>query len=131
VIGLDTNILIRHVMQDDPAQSERASNAIAQFTEDDPAFISLITIVESVWVLRTSYRLDTTAVSRFIDSLLAASEFVVQAPDVVRRAMTLSREHQTEFADAVIAMLGIDADCDETLTFDRRASDLPGMRLLT
>lgn len=130
MIGLDTNVLIRHVMQDDPVQSEIASRRVDTFSESDPAFISLVSVVESVWVLRSGYHLQDSAIASFIDALLAAPEFVVQAPDVVRRASNLSREHKTGFSDAVIAMLGIDASCDETLTFDRRAAELPGMRLL-
>jgi predicted nucleic-acid-binding protein len=130
VIGVDTNVLVRYVTQDDPIHSALANRVLAQFSADFPMFVSLVALVEAVWVLRRSYRIDEVTVTNFVDSLLAAPEVVVQAPDVVRRALTLSREHTTSFSDAVIAMLGIDADCDETLTFDKRASELPGMRLL-
>ncbi len=130
MIGVDTNVLVRYVTQDDPIHSALANRVLAQFSADFPMFVSLVALVEAVWVLRRSYRIDEVTVTNFVDSLLAAPEVVVQAPDVVRRALTLSREHTTSFSDAVIAMLGIDADCDETLTFDKRASELPGMRLL-
>lgn len=130
MIGVDTNVLVRHIVQDDPVQGAIASGALADFTEDFPVFVSLVTLVETVWVLRKTYRVDEVVVSSFVESLLAAREVALQAPDVVRRSMTLAREYQTDFADAVIAMLGIDADCDETVTFDKRASKLPGMRLL-
>jgi predicted nucleic-acid-binding protein len=70
-------------MQDDPVQSEIASRRVDTFSESDPAFISLVSVVESVWVLRSRYHLQDSAIASFIDALLAAPEFVVQAPDVL------------------------------------------------
>ena len=96
----------------------------------DPAFVTLVALVETVWVLRRQYRFGAEAIARAMLALLGADEVVVQAPDVVRRAIRDTDGSGADLADAIIAQLGIDADCDATVTFDRRASDLPGMRLL-
>jgi predicted nucleic-acid-binding protein len=130
VIGIDTNILIRAAVGDDVDQAERARRFLATLTSDDPGYVSLVTLVEAVWVLQRAYRADREDVGRFIDTLLQSRELIIQASDVVRRALSDSRQSGSDFSDAVIALLGIDAGSDFTVTFDRRAAELPGMRLL-
>jgi predicted nucleic-acid-binding protein len=130
MIGIDTNVLIRDAVQDDPTQSPQARAFLASLSEADPGFVSVVTMMEAVWTLTRTYRVDREGVFRFVSTLLAAREIVVQAPDVIRRAMREARDNDGEFADAVIAILAIDADCDYTVTFDRAAAKLPGMTLL-
>ena len=62
--------------------------------------------------------------------LVNAREIRVQSPDVVRRAVRLLEAGTGDFSDAVIVLLGTEAGCDDTVTFDKDASTLPGMRLL-
>jgi predicted nucleic-acid-binding protein len=130
MIGIDTNVLIRDAVQDDTVQSPRARAFLASLSEADPGFVSVVTMMEAVWTLTRTYRINREGVFRFVSTLLAAREIVVQAPDVIRRAMREAQESDGEFADAVIALLAIDADCDYTVTFDRGAVKLAGMKLL-
>lgn len=130
MIGIDTNVLIRDAVNDDPVQSPQAHRLLASLTHEDPGFVSLVAVVEAVWTLKRAYRADAASIQRFVSALLAAREIVVQAPDVVRRALNDARETGADFSDAVIALLAIDADCDYTVTFDRNAAKLPGMLLL-
>jgi predicted nucleic-acid-binding protein len=130
VIGVDTNVLLRYLLDDDPRQSPKAAAFFEARSDEDPAFVSVVAIVEVVWNLKARERLSSDRVAAALRALLSAREIVVQAPDVVRRAIRDSEEHGTDIADAVIADLGIDADCHYTVTFDRKASDLPGMRAL-
>lgn len=130
MIGVDTNVLLRYLLDDDPRQSPKAVAFFEQRSERDPAFVSLIAIIEVVWNLRARDRMPSDRIAGVVRSLLSAREIVVQAPDVVRRALRDAEEHGTDIADAVIAELGIDADCDYTVTFDKKASSLPGMRAL-
>ncbi|MGA1464036.1 MAG: PIN domain-containing protein, partial [Steroidobacteraceae bacterium] len=51
MIGLDTNVLVRYIMQDDPKQSPKASTLIESLSADHPGFISLVSVVELYWVL--------------------------------------------------------------------------------
>ncbi|MEP6480305.1 MAG: type II toxin-antitoxin system VapC family toxin [Rhodoglobus sp.] len=131
MIGVDTNVIVRFVVKDDAEQSEAAARFFAERSQTDPAFITIVTLVETVWTLKRSYWLQPDAVTRFVRGLLGSGDVVLQAPDVVRRALTEAEEAHTDFADAVIALLAIDADCDHTVTFDKRATELPGMLLLT
>ena len=130
MIGVDTNVLVRLAVRDDPKQSEIAERFFGARSANDPAFISLAVLIETVWVLDRRYRADFDTISRLIRGLLGSGEAVVQASDVVRRALDFAVETGADFSDAVLAILGVDSDCDYTVTFDRRAADLPGMRLL-
>ncbi|MEO8527621.1 MAG: type II toxin-antitoxin system VapC family toxin [Pseudolysinimonas sp.] len=130
MIGVDTNVLVRHLVHDDPSQVARVDSFFADRSIADPAYVSLICLVETTWVLGRRYGFTAEVVTRTIQDLLDVEEVVIQAPDVVRRALRDASVAGTAFADSVIAQLGIDAGCDYTVTFDRKAADLPGMLLL-
>lgn len=129
MIGLDTNVLVRYLVQDDPAQSAAATQIIEVLTEDNQGFVSLVTIAELYWVLRRGYRLDESRTAGIVRGLLDSVELEVQEPDAVRRAVSRTTG-EGDFADALIAELGTVAGCRHTVTFDTKASKLPGMRLL-
>lgn len=130
MIGIDTNVLIRDATQDDPVQSPQARRFLAGLTEADPGFVSIITLIETTWTLRRNYKVDAATIALLVRRLLASREIVVQASEIVRRALKDSEDFGADLSDAIIAHLGVDADCDYTVTFDRRAAELPGMRLL-
>jgi predicted nucleic-acid-binding protein len=129
VIGLDTNVLVRYIAQDDPAQSEQATRLIESLTEDEPGYVSLVTLVELYWVLRSSYQVPRRDVGRIIFRLLDARELSLAEPQVVRRAMA-RMSADVDFPDALIGELGKAAGCAHTVTFDKRAARLPDVRLL-
>jgi predicted nucleic-acid-binding protein len=129
MIGLDTNVLVRYLVQDDPAQSRAASELIESLTEIDRGFVSIVALVEMSWVLARAYHVDDATLAAIITSLLGADELTVEQPEVVRAAVS-RLESSAQFADAVIAELGRAAGCDTTVTFDRGASDRAGMRLI-
>jgi predicted nucleic-acid-binding protein len=129
VIGLDTNVLVRYLAQDDPKQSADATRLIESLTEDDRGFVSLIVLAELHWVLRRAYGVEQQDVSTVVRRLLEARELHIQEPELVSRALARVTGN-IDFADAVIGELGATAGCDYTATFDRGASQLPTMRLL-
>ncbi|WP_411698548.1 PIN domain-containing protein [Conyzicola sp.] len=128
MIGIDANVLIRDAVQDDPVQSPIARRFLRSLSEDAPGFLSIVALVETTWTLARAYKFESAQIALFVSRLLASQEIVVQASGVVRRA--LNDASGADFADALIAHLALDADCDYTVTFDRRAAELPGMRLL-
>ncbi|MBG0739253.1 type II toxin-antitoxin system VapC family toxin [Paeniglutamicibacter antarcticus] len=129
MIGLDTNVLVRYLVQDDPKQSQLASQLMSGFTSADPGYLSLIVLVETIWVLRRSYKLDPRDISRAILKLSSAEEILVESPEMVRRAARESAGG-ADFADALIVLSGRDSGCEYTATFDQRAAELDGMELL-
>jgi predicted nucleic-acid-binding protein len=130
MIGLDTNILIRYFVQDDPVQSLQASEIIERrLTEENPGFISIVAMVEIVWVLDRAYRFKVREIASVIERMLQTDVLVVQNEQEVFTAMIALKEGQGSFADAVISALAIKANCSCTLTFDRKALHIPGFML--
>lgn len=130
MIGLDTSVLVRYVVVDDPEQVRRVRELMNGLTAAEPGFVSLVTLVELAWVLRQAYGLSAADVRTVVGSLLSAQELVVERAELVARALTEAAAAGSEMADALVAALGRAAGCSETVTFDRRAARLPGMRLL-
>lgn len=129
MIGLDTNVVVRYLVQDEPEQSAAASTVIDALSEKTPGFLSLVTVVELHWVLQRAYKLSTTRCAELVEGLLNARELRVDQDSIVRAALTKSRDG-IDFADAVIAELGRVSGCEYTVTFDRRAAQSDEMRLL-
>lgn len=129
MIGLDTNVVVRYLVQDEPDQSATAATVIDALTEKDPGFLSLVTVVELYWVLRRAYKISTARCAELVEGLLDARELRVDQDSIVRAALTASRGG-LDFADAVIAELGRVAGCEHTVTFDQRAAQSNEMRLL-
>jgi predicted nucleic-acid-binding protein len=130
MIGLDTNILVRYLAQDDPIQSPKAREIIERrLTEENPGFISIVAMVETVWVLERAYRLTTHEVAGAVERVLQTDVLVVENEQEVFTAMIALKEGQGSFADGVIAALGARVGCPCTLTFDRKALRLPGFEL--
>jgi predicted nucleic-acid-binding protein len=130
MIGLDTNILVRYLSQDHPAQSAKATEIVEhQLTAQEPGFISTVAMVETAWALDRAYRLTGREVAAVVERLLQADTIVVENEQQVFTAMVALKEGKGSFADAVIAALGSRAGCSFTLTFDQKALRLPGFRL--
>jgi len=121
VIGLDTNVLVRYLTEDDPAESRRASDLISTVTaRGGKCFVSAVVLCELAWVLRGAYEVSKADLLITLEQILATSQFVVGDKDVVRRAVAAYRAGRADFADYVIGGLHRDAGCEKTVTFDRR-----------
>ncbi|HXQ40891.1 MAG TPA: type II toxin-antitoxin system VapC family toxin [Candidatus Udaeobacter sp.] len=130
MIGLDTNVLVRYLAQDDPVQSAKATKLIERhLSEDNPGFVGVVAMVETAWVLERAYGLDGRDIAAAIERTLQVDVLVVEREQDVFTAMTALKEGRGSFADALIAALGISAGCSYTLTFDRRALRLSGFAL--
>jgi predicted nucleic-acid-binding protein len=122
MIGLDTNVLVRHVIDDeDIDQCRVARNAVNSCTEAEPAFISLVVLAEMFWVLSRRYRVATSAILDIVERLLEASEILVEGEETVSRALRMARKG-ADFADALIADTADLFGCDRVVTFDKRAA---------
>lgn len=131
MIGVDTNVLVRYLAQDDDVQSPIASRVIDGFTPEAPGFISQIVLVETVWVLGRSYRMAREAIADTVEALLRARDLVIESAEVGYLAVATYRETKADLSDAMIAHGGRLAGCLETLTFDKGAAGDTGMRLLS
>lgn len=128
--GLDTNVLVRFLLRDDPLQSPKASRILASLSAENPGWVGITTIVELVWVLTSKSRLDRAAIVRTIDQLLLQEEITIEQPENVRSALRLYRNGNADFADCLIALSARTAGCARTLTFDRVAARDAGLELI-
>ena len=127
MIGLDTNVVVRYLAQDDPVQSPKATRLFEQtLTEEDPGYVSVVVMAETAWVLERAYRLSDAEVAAAVEGILQADVLVVESEQEVFTAMIALKEGRGSFADALIGALCSKAGCSGTLTFDRRALQLPG-----
>jgi predicted nucleic-acid-binding protein len=130
MIGLDTNILVRYLAQDDPIQSPLATDIIEfRLTKGNPGFISIVAMVETVWVLDRAYGLADDEIVAALERMLQANTLVVENEQEVFTAMIALKEGSGSFADALIGALGARAGCSRTMTFDKTALRLPGFEL--
>lgn len=130
MIGLDTNVLVRYIMQDDAKQAAKATKLIESLTADDPGFVPLVSVVELVWVLQASFGLRREQITQAIDALLRAKQLVVDQADHVVRARRAYGTGSADFADCLIERTAAAAGCTQTMTFDVAASRTAGMTLI-
>jgi predicted nucleic-acid-binding protein len=130
MIGLDTNILVRYLTQDDAIQSLKATEIIERgLTQSKPGFVSVVAMVETVWVLDRAYGLAARDIAAAIERMLQIEVLVVEREQEVFAAMVALKQGRGSFANALIAELGASAGCVHTLTFDNKAVRLPGFKL--
>jgi len=131
MIGLDTNILIRYLTQDDRAQSAKATEILEhRLTKNNPGFVSVVVMVETAWVLDRAYGLTAQETATAIERLLQVEVLAIENEQEVFTAMVALKQGRGSFADALIAELGARAGCTRTLTFDQKAIRLPGFELV-
>jgi len=130
MIGLDTNVLVRYIAQDDPKQSLLATRLIESLTVDGRGYVSVVSIVELVWVLTDCYALTKAELCGVLEALLRTKEIIVAHADTVWQALRLFKGGKADFADCLIERFGNEAGCEYTSTFDRDAARHCGMRLI-
>ncbi len=128
--GLDTNIVVRYLAQDDPVQSRVATDIMElRLTPANPGFISVVAMVETVWVLDRAYGMTQQRIAAALEHLLQADTLVIESEQEVFAATVALKKGKGSFADALIGALGTRAGCARTLTFDKTALKLPGFEL--
>jgi len=130
LIGLDTNVLVRYLTQDDKKQSAKANALIeGELTAQNSGYITTITLVEVVWVLESCYDQSKEGVLDVLHALLTTRQLVVEKADKVYMAMRRFANGNADFSDALITILSEQEGCSRVVTFDKRAVNV-GMELL-
>ena len=131
MIGLDTNILIRYLTQDDPVQSAKATEILERrLTLKNPGFVSVVAMVETVWVLDRAYGLTAQEIATAVERLLQVEVLALENEQEVFTAMVALKQGRGSFVDALIAELGARVGCTRTLTFDHKAVQIPAFELV-
>ncbi|MEQ1802464.1 MAG: type II toxin-antitoxin system VapC family toxin [Gammaproteobacteria bacterium] len=131
MIGLDTNVLVRYLAQDDKAQSALATRLIeGSLSQEQPGFIATVVLAELVWVLESNYQVDREKLASLLEALLRTQQLKFEERDAASQALGDFRTGKADYVDCLIQRLAAGAGCSHTVTFDRTASRLDGMRLL-
>ncbi len=132
MIGLDTNVIVRFLAQDDERQSPIATRLISTLTREKPGFISAVVLAEMSWVLTRAYRLTRIDLCAAIEGLLRSSEIKIENAEAAWRALGVFQAGKSlEFADALIGEINALAGATQTVTFDRSAAAEGGMKLIS
>jgi predicted nucleic-acid-binding protein len=131
MIGLDTNVLVRYIVQDDPKQSPKAVRLVESLTADAPGYVGIVVLVELVWVLSSCYAATKEEICVVLEGLQRTTGIVIADADVVWKALRMYRDRNaSDFADCLVQCSALDDDCECTMTFDRNAAKNCGMKLI-
>jgi predicted nucleic-acid-binding protein len=121
VIAIDTNVLLRVLLDDDRAQAERARRLLStEASPARPAFVNRIVLCEAIWTLVSGYRYSRQQVCEALELLVAAPAVRLEDHAAVEEALALFGHGRLGFTDALIGVLNRRAGCATTYTFDRR-----------
>ncbi|OIQ81662.1 tRNA(fMet)-specific endonuclease VapC [mine drainage metagenome] len=130
MIGLDTNVLVRYIMQDDAKQTAKATTLIESLSAAAPGFITLVSVIELVWVLSACYDLSRAQIAQALEIILRSKQLIVDQAEHVVRALRVFRAGNADFADCLIERMAASAGCAQTMTFDSAAAKTAGMTLI-
>lgn len=132
MIGIDTNVLVRHLVQDDPLQSRAATKVITtQCTREDPGFINRIVLCELVWVLESAYGYSKETIVNVLDKLLRTTQLKIEDTQSAWTSFRMYQQGKADFADCLLGATNRVNGCEWTGTFDQDASKLDGFQLLS
>jgi predicted nucleic-acid-binding protein len=131
MIGIDTNVIVRYIVQDDPNQASAATKLIEQLcSTDNPGYINHIVLCELVWVLRRNYKLDKSSICQVIEQIMRTDRIVIEEIQLVWKALEEFKETKADFADCLLAQRNLQAGCQYTATLDDAASVNKGYKHL-
>lgn len=129
--GLDTNVLVRYLLNDDERQATLARQRIQQAVDaGEPVFISLLTILETEWVLRSYGKCAKPTVIHALQALLESRDVDIELEESLEQALHYYKNSNADFADCLMSSRYQRNGCQAMLTFDEKASKLPGCELL-
>ncbi|PYO57144.1 MAG: hypothetical protein DMD83_10780 [Candidatus Rokuibacteriota bacterium] len=125
--GVDTNVLVRYIVRDEPTQAARASRELER---GERFLVGSIVLCELVWVLETGYGFSRRDVAVTLERILATAQFEIEAKDLALGALDDFRRSTADFSDCLLGRRNRAAGAAETVTFDRSLKGLEGFRLL-
>ena len=125
--GVDTNVLLRYIVRDEPTQAARAARELER---GERFLVGSIVLCEVVWVLETGYGFSRRDVAATLERILATAQFEIEAKDLALAALDDFRRSTADFSDCLLGRRNRAAGAAETVTFDRSLKGLEGFRLL-
>ena len=131
MIGIDTNILLRLWLNDDPAQNKRIDALLAEHGgTPESLLVTDVVLAEAVWTLRSAFDQEKAAQLIAVRSLLHETAFAFEDRDVVTQAADMFEQGSCGFSDCLVVAKHARYGCAFTATFDRGMRKLPGIKML-
>jgi predicted nucleic-acid-binding protein len=127
VTGVDTNVVVRYLLRDDPVQAARAARELER---DERFLIGSVVLCELVWVLETGYGFTRAEIGVALEKILATAQFEIEGKDLALSALDDFRRSTADFSDCLVGRRNRAAGAAETVTFDKGLRGLEGFRLL-
>jgi predicted nucleic-acid-binding protein len=132
MIGLDTNILLRLVLQDNPDEGLKARRLVESLDTDNPGFINTLVLAEFVWTLRGRIGLSREQTAATVSGLLNSADIIFEQEELVEHVLDVATTSKADFADLMIALKNEAAGCMKTMSFDKPACrHIAAMELLS
>jgi predicted nucleic-acid-binding protein len=129
--ALDTNVLVRYLVQDDPAQLAIAKRLIGKCVrEGQSLYVPVSVALELEWVLRSKFGFGKEDVIHTLSQLLSSAELSFEAEGALELALLLYKKGSADYADCVHVALAAQAGDQPLWTFDKAAAKINGARLL-
>ena len=130
--GLDTNVLVRYLTQDEPKQAATAAKEIEQAAaKAEKMLIQPLVLCELVWVLETAYDFGKAEILGILDQIVRTREFEVADKDTVWHALAEYRQGKGDFSDYYLGRVNERDGAPQTLTFDKALKGSPRFRILS
>ena len=127
MLGVDTNVLVRYLLRDDPLQYEKARRLIArEARRNEPVSVSLLVLLETEWVLRSRSEVTKTETLAVFSAMLEAADLRIEDEPSVEQALYSWKDSTADFADCLIDARNRRLGCRATATFDEKALKLAG-----
>lgn len=131
MIAVDTNVLLRLLIGDDPAQAAKARRLFDRAgTEQRSIWVADTVLVEVVWTLARAYSRDRADIVKALRTLASHATVVLESAVAVRDATEMFERGRADFADCLLCCKAQSAGCEEVATFDRGMKGLPAVKLL-
>lgn len=121
--ALDTNVLVRFLVQDDQKQSQKANALLTQAEQTkQPLFITSLVVLELIWVLDSVYGASREDILHSLNELLSMPALEFEKQNILRKFVNSVQNNNFDLSDVLIAQAGFDNGCDTTITFDKKAA---------
>ena len=131
MIGIDSNVLIRFIVKDDPVQAETAAKKLRAIrASGDRAFVNAVVLCETLWVLDSVYGYPRDLIAQAVERIFQIKHFALEHADLIRPTLHDYRLSRIGFADCLIGRINADAGCAKTLSYDKATARLPHFEVL-
>ncbi len=127
MIGLDTNVMVRYITQDDRQQSKIANDLIES---GESFFINHVMLCELVWVLESCYATSKREISEILEKIFTTKQFVVENSEYAWKAYADYKNSPANYSDCLIGLINQTHSCDHTVTFDKATKSLATFKVL-